>query len=86
MSRKIKTDPSTLDRLPVGQPAFVARVDGGHDEVERLKVMGLCEGAPVHNLRVGNRMVTCVAGTRLGMTAEIARFVQIRTPALANEL
>ena len=77
MNCNLSQERVSLDRLPTGTPAVVVEVDAGDDDTERLKVMGLCEGVPVHNLRNGNRMITCVAGTRLGLTAAVARRVTV---------
>jgi len=76
---------TTLDRLPVGQPAIVADIMGDGYELVRLRVMGLCIGSGVHTLRSGSRMIVCVGGTRIGLTSEVAAAVTVRpldeTPA-----
>lgn len=68
----------TLDRLPVGCPAIVTDIAGEEPELVRLRVMGLCIGQGVHTLRRGSRMIVCVAGTRIGLTEDVARAVTVR--------
>lgn len=69
---------TTLDRLPVGQPAIVADMAGEGHELIRLRIMGLCVGSGVHTLRSGSRMIVCVGGTRIGLTSEVAAAVTVR--------
>ena len=70
-------DPVTLDRLPVDVPAVVSRVDAAHEEVERMKAMGVCEGRPIHTVRAGSRMVVCAAGTRIGLDRKLAAAITV---------
>ena len=69
---------SSLDRLPLGQPAIVADIAGDGPELVRLRIMGLCIGSGVHTLRTGSRMIVCVGGTRIGLTREVASAVKVR--------
>jgi Fe2+ transport system protein FeoA len=74
----VQTASTTLDRLPVGQPAIVSDVAGDGPELVRLRIMGLCVGAGVHTLRAGSRMIVCAGGTRIGLTSEVAAAVSVR--------
>jgi Fe2+ transport system protein FeoA len=55
--------------LSVGVPAL---------DLERLEVMGLCEGRFVQVIKQGNPMIVRVLGTRIGLAAELARAVHVR--------
>jgi len=74
----------SLDRLPVGQLAVVVGIVAVDADLERLKIMGLCENAPVHILRTGSRMVVCVRGTRLGLSSTIASAVVVEIRAIED--
>ena len=65
----------SLDRLPTELPAVISRVDATHDEAERMKAMGVCEGRPIHTVRAGSRMVICAAGVRIGLDRRLAETI-----------
>lgn len=82
----LNSDPSpapsvTLDRLPLGDPAVVLGVDAEDEEVARLQAMGICDGRPIHTLRLGRRMIVCAAGTRIGLAQDLAKAIRVTPTA-----
>jgi len=77
MSISPSANPFTLDRLPVGQMATVRHVGSDLLDLERLKVMGLCEGQTVKVMRAGERMIVCCCGTRIGMSRHLAQQITL---------
>lgn len=68
---------STLAELPAGQMAVVRHVGSDLLDLERLKVMGLCEGQTVKVTRAGQRMIVCCCGTRIGMSRHLAAQISV---------
>jgi len=75
------TAPITLDLLPPETAAMVRHVGSDLLDLERLKVMGLCEGQSVRVLRTGERMIVCCCGTRIGMSRHLARQISVLVSA-----
>ncbi len=68
-----------LEQLPVGRSAAVVLMkDAENPMMIRLKTMGLHEGRAVRMLRQGSRLVIQCGGTRIGMSAEVARLVLVK--------
>ena len=62
-----------LDQLEVGQTAVISRMDeANHVMLIRLKTMGMHEGRAVRMLRQGSRLIIQCAGTRIGLSHEVA--------------
>lgn len=74
---------STLASLPVGRMAVVRHVGSDLLDLERLKVMGLCEGQSVKVVRAGERMVVCCCGSRIGMSRHLAAQISLEPEAKA---
>lgn len=78
----------SLDRLAKGVPAVVSAVHVSGEELPRLQAMGVCEGRPIHVIRVGSRMIVCAAGTRIGLDRHLAASVTVTPlpdgPSCAN--
>ena len=55
----------------------VAYVEGSDDEVDRLQAMGLCAGRRVQLLKCGDPLIVRVFGTRIGLSARLARRVYV---------
>lgn len=67
----------SLDRLPRGVPAVVSAVHVADEDLARMQAMGVCEGRPIHVMRVGSRMIVCAAGTRIGLDRKLAASVTV---------
>jgi len=68
-----------LDRLGLGRTAAIVRMDeADHALMIRLKTMGMHEGRAVRMLRTGSRIMVQCAGTRMGLSAEVARHVMVK--------
>jgi Fe2+ transport system protein FeoA len=67
----------TLSHLPTGVRAVVKHVGSDLLDLERLKVMGLCEGQTVRVLRGGDRLIVCSCGTRIGMSRNLAEQITV---------
>jgi Fe2+ transport system protein FeoA len=61
-----------LAALPVGSRGRIASVDASAVDLERLEVMGLCEGRLVPVVKQGSPMIVRVLGTRIGLAAALA--------------
>ena len=66
-----------LDELEPRECAVVVGVDGDDDDFERLKAMGVCDGRTVQLIQCGDPLVMKVYGTRLGVSARLARCVRV---------
>ncbi len=66
------------DRLVRDECGLICRIDGEHEDVERLKVMGICLGRRLHVIKSGDPMIVSVMGTRLGVAARLAGHVFVR--------
>ena len=69
----------SLSALPAGGRAVVKHVGSDLLDLERLKVMGLCEGQTVRVLRGGDRLIVCSCGTRIGMSRHLAEQITVET-------
>ena len=66
-----------LDELPPRVCAVVRSVDTEDEETQRLKTLGVCVGRRVELVRVGDPLILKIFGSRLGLSAELARRVQV---------
>lgn len=74
-------DQCALPTLKTGQCAEILHVteDSADDEAAlKLKRMGLCEGRRIELLRNGDPLTLRVAGTRIGLSRQAAKAVQVR--------
>ena len=73
-------DPGVVsaDRLSAGECGLICAIEGDREDLERLKVMGLCLGRRLHVIKPGDPMVVSVMGTRIGIARELAEFVSVR--------
>lgn len=76
-----KTDhaqPTALIDLPAGGTGVVVRIDeSDHAMLIRLKTMGMHEGRAVRVVRRGSRLIVSCGGTRVGLSAEVAKHVLV---------
>ena len=66
-----------LDELPPRVCAVVRSVDTEDEETQRLKTLGVCVGRRVELVRVGDPLILKIFGSRLGLSAELAKRVRV---------
>ena len=66
-----------LDELPPRVCAVVRDVATDDEDTQRLKALGVCLGRRVELVRVGDPLILKVFGSRLGLSAELARRVSV---------
>ncbi len=66
-----------LDELPLRVCAVVRSVETEDEETQRLKTLGVCVGRRLELVRVGDPLILKIFGSRLGLSAELARRVQV---------
>lgn len=66
------------NRLASGECGLICEIDGDHEDVEGLKVMGICLGRRLHVIKRGDPMIVSVMGTRLGIAGRLACHVFVR--------
>ncbi len=66
-----------LDELPPHVCAVVRSVATDDEDTQRLKTLGVCLGRRVELVRAGDPLILKVFGSRLGISAELARRVQV---------
>ncbi len=68
----------SLTALNPGRCGWVLDVKAVSDDVERLKVMGVCAGRKVRLVRRGDPMILCIWGTRVGVSRRLAEQVMVQ--------
>lgn len=66
-----------LDELPPRVCAVVRDVATNDDDTLRLKALGVCLGRRVELVRAGDPLILKIFGSRLGLSAELARRVRV---------
>ena len=66
-----------LDAIQPSHCGLVAAVQAGEYEIERLKSMGVCVGRRLMLVRSGDPMIVKVLGSRIGISARLARSVMV---------
>ncbi|MEI8291094.1 MAG: FeoA family protein [Verrucomicrobiota bacterium] len=66
-----------LDELPSHVCAVVRRIQTDDEDTQRLKTLGVCMGRRVEMVRAGDPLILKVFGSRLGLSAELARRVSV---------
>lgn len=67
-----------LTQLAAGRLGVVVRIEEeDHAMLIRLKTMGMHEGRGVRIVRQGARVIVSCGGTRIGLSAEVARHVLV---------
>lgn len=70
--------PIALTDLPAGGTGLVMRIEeDDHAMLIRLKTMGMHEGRRVRVIRRGSRIIVSCGGTRIGLSAEVARHIRV---------
>lgn len=70
-------EPVSLDGLRPGQCGLVCQIEAVVEDIERLKVMGICLGRRVQVVRAGNPMIVGVMGARIGLARALARLISV---------
>lgn len=65
----------TLDQLEPARCAAIAAIDAPDDDIARLMAMGVCPGRKVELVQAGDPLILRVLGSRLGVSARLARRV-----------
>ena len=72
------SEPIALTDLPAGGTGLVMRIEEeDHAMLIRLKTMGMHEGRRVRVIRPGSRIIVSCGGTRIGLSAEVAKHVRV---------
>ena len=66
-----------LDALPPRVCAVVRSVETDDEDTHRLKTLGVCVGRRIELVRAGDPLILKVFGSRLGISAELARRVRV---------
>ena len=67
-----------LTDLPASGTGVVVRIDeADHAMLIRLKTMGMHEGRAVRIVRRGSRIIASCGGTRIGLSAAVAKHVLV---------
>jgi Fe2+ transport system protein FeoA len=66
-----------LDALPLRVCAVVRSVETEDEDTKRLKTLGVCVGRRLELVRIGDPLIIKIFGSRLGLSAELARRVQV---------
>lgn len=66
-----------LDDLPPGVCAVVGDVSTDDEDTQRLKTLGVCVGRRLELVRSGDPLIIKIFGSRLGLSAELARRVRV---------
>ena len=66
-----------LDELPPHVCAVVREVATDDEDTLRLKTLGVCLGRRVELVRVGDPLILKIFGSRLGLSADLARRVRV---------
>jgi Fe2+ transport system protein FeoA len=64
-----------LNKLPPRTCAIVCRIETESEDMQRLKMLGICVGRRVEVVKPGDPLIVRVFGTRLGMSASLASHI-----------
>jgi Fe2+ transport system protein FeoA len=68
---------TTLDRLGRSECGLIERIENA-DDLHRLMAMGVCAGRTVEIVLPGDPLILRVFGSRIGLSARLARNVIVR--------
>jgi Fe2+ transport system protein FeoA len=80
------TDPGDrvpLDQIEMGHCARVTEVEASEADIGQLMAMGVCVGRRIMLMQTGDPMILKVLGTRIGVSARLARNVKVQ-PCLGD--
>jgi Fe2+ transport system protein FeoA len=72
-----------LDQIEVGHCARVTEVEASEADIGQLMAMGVCVGRRVMLMQTGDPLILKVLGTRIGVSARLARNVKVQ-PCLGD--
>jgi Fe2+ transport system protein FeoA len=78
-SRDAATTIAALPDLAPDELARVLAVDADSDDAVRLKSLGICVGRRVQLAKGGDPLIVRVLGTRVGLSARLARCVRVES-------
>lgn len=64
--------------LQPGDNGVVHQILAPEPDASRLKAMGLCQGRRLQLVKAGDPLIVRVLGTRIGLSARLARFVLVQ--------
>ena len=73
-----------LDELMPRQFGLVERVEAPDDDLQRLMSMGVCAGRTVQLVQRGDPLILKVFGSRVGVSARLARRVLVAACDVEN--
>ena len=68
---------TSLDKLTPRICAVVRGIETDDEEMQRLKMLGVCVGRRVEMVRGGDPLILRIFGSRLGLSAELAARVRV---------
>lgn len=71
-----------LTQATVGGVFRVVAVEAQCDDAARLKAMGVCLGRRLSLVQMGDPLIVCVVGSRLGLSARLAETVLVELECL----
>jgi Fe2+ transport system protein FeoA len=72
-----------LDQIEIGHCARITEVEASEADIEQLMAMGVCVGRRVMLMQTGDPLILKVLGTRIGVSARLARNVKVQ-PCLGD--
>lgn len=66
-----------LDELPPRTCAIVRHIETESEDIQRLKMLGICVGRRVEVVKPGDPLIVRVFGARLGMSASLASCIRL---------
>ena len=77
-SRQAPLGSVPLTDLKAGDTGLVLRIEEkDHAMLIRLKTMGMHEGRSIRMVRAGSRIIVSCGGTRIGLSAEVAKHIRV---------
>ena len=77
--------PVPLTELQAGHRALIMRIEeSDHSMLIRLKTMGMHEGRTLRLIRSGSRLIVSCGGTRIGLSAQVAKHIRVTPIALQD--
>jgi len=68
---------TSLDKLTPRVCAVVRSIETDDEEMQRLKMLGVCVGRRVELVRGGDPLILRIFGSRLGLSAKLAARVRV---------
>ena len=75
----------SLAAMAVRQVVKVVAMEARDADLHSLMAMGICQGRRLSLLRVGDPLIVCVCGTRIGLSARLAEHIQVEPCPVAEQ-